>query len=94
MVLIKCIPYSSASQLTLPSAMKYLPLFLNSLLKKPIMRKIKSKFHPNIISNFIQQVVSLPLNLLIKLLYPRVYRLDDLVVEGDEEIAVILYKIE
>jgi hypothetical protein len=54
------------------------------------MRKIKTQFHPNIISYFIEQILTLPLNLMIKLLYPRFYRLDDLVVEGDDEIAVNL----
>lgn len=48
------------------------------------MRKIKNKFHPNVICHYIQQILTLPVNLMVKLLYPRVYRLDHLVIEDSE----------
>jgi hypothetical protein len=49
------------------------------------MRKIKNKIHPNIINHMINLIFTLPLNLLVKSLYPRVYRLDDLIHENEDE---------
>lgn len=70
--------YSKLEHFTLPSSLRYLPLYFNSFIKKPLMRKIKNKLHPNIISNFINLMLSSPLNITIKHLYPRLYRLDDM----------------
>jgi hypothetical protein len=70
---------------TIPSACRYIPLFLNSVYKKYLMRKIKNKFHPNLISSIINNAFSLPLNNLMKMLYPRLYRLDDINIENKDE---------
>ena len=65
-------------QLTLPSALRYFPLYVNSVFKKPLMRKIKINIHPNIIFNFIYEIFILPLKYTSKILYPRLYRIDNI----------------
>jgi hypothetical protein len=49
------------------------------------MRKIKNRFHPNIIASTINKIMTLPLNLMIKYLYPRLYRLDDILTDFSEK---------
>jgi len=80
--------------LTLPFAIRYMPLYFDSFIKKPLMRKIKNKIHPNIIAYFINSIFSLPLNRLIKMLYPRMYGIDHIKknlkkVKGKKEYMIV-----
>ena len=42
------------------------------------MRKIKNNIHPNTIYNFIYEIFILPLKYTSKILYPRLYRIDNI----------------
>ena len=50
---------------------------MNSLFKKPFMRRIKNKFHPNMIYNFLYEIKVLPLRFFSRILYPRLHRIDN-----------------
>lgn len=42
------------------------------------MRKIKNNIHPNFIFNFIYELFVLPLKYTSKILYPRLFRIDNI----------------
>jgi hypothetical protein len=82
-----------SDQFTLPYSLKYLPLYLNTFFKKPLMRKIKNKIHPNIIANFINLIFTMPLNITMKSLYPKFIRIDDITEETTSNLKNFNYNI-
>jgi hypothetical protein len=53
-----------------------------------MLRKAKQKTHPNVFAYILYLIQSLPLNLTLKYLYPRLYRVDDLVDDSDDPVPV------
>jgi hypothetical protein len=67
--------------LSIPSALSYFPMYLNSFIKKYPFRKQSSKYNFNLAYNWINFLISSPVNITVKTLFPRLYRVDDVVVE-------------
>lgn len=80
-----CSSTSDPGHLVIPSSIKFMLLYLCGFFKKPLLRKIKNKIHPNVIANVINLCFTVPLNIFIKMIYPKFYRLDDIKENYEEE---------
>jgi hypothetical protein len=74
----KCSDKSPVQQLILPASVKFIPLFLTSLLKKTFLRKNKDHVSSNLAMSQLIKIMRDPLGPFIKYLYPKFYRLDDI----------------
>lgn len=66
-------------QLILPVSLRYLPLYINSFIKKGILGKNRNSISSNLIIYLMGKFMRDPLYSTIKFLYPRFYRIDDVV---------------
>lgn len=73
----KCSEKSPMQQLILPASVKFISLYINSLLKKPVVRKVKD-CSINSIFCYILSFMRDPCYWTIKYLYPKFYRIDDI----------------
>lgn len=74
----------SLEYLSIPSALSYFPMYLNSFFKKYPFRKLNNKYNFNLAYDCLNFLISSPLNITIKTIYPRLYRLDNLVTSKNE----------
>lgn len=74
----KCSEKSPPQQLILPASVKFIPLFINSLFKKSLLRKIKEKINSNDIYSELIKFMREPTKNIIKYLNPKFYRIDDI----------------
>jgi hypothetical protein len=74
----KCSEKSPPQQLILPASVKYIPLFINSLFKKSLLRKLKEKINSNDIYSELIKFMREPTKNIIKNLNPKFYRIDDI----------------
>ena len=98
--LTKCSQRSLSSQIIFPDKIKYLPLYIHSLTKSPVLKLFKKGVSINQIISNIYTLYREPVYLTIKYLYPRIYRIDDITSEEqeivkrmkfDEEGTVLVY---
>lgn len=73
----KCSEKSPMQQLILPASVKFISLFLNSLMKKPLVRKVKD-CSINALFCYVLSFMRDPTYWTIKYLYPKFYRIDDI----------------
>lgn len=83
----KCSKSTPMQQLILPASVKYLPLLMTSFIKSPVIRKNKSGLSSNYIVSYINRLLREPTHLTIKSLYPRLYRVDD-ILEGQGKLGL------
>jgi len=83
----KCSEKSPPQQLILPASVKFIPLFINSLFKKSLLRKNKDKISSNDIFSEVIKFMREPTKNIIKYLNPKFYRIDDILEDQS-------YKIE
>jgi protein transport protein SEC24 len=74
----QCSKHTPVAQLILPASIKYFPLFLNSFIKKLILKKNKVGISANQIINQMSKFMREPLYHTIKSLYPKFFRIDDI----------------
>ena len=82
----KCSEKSPAQQLILPATVKFIPLFLNALLKKPVLRKNKDGTTTSEIYSIIHKLLREPTYLTLKYLNPKFYRVDDIMEDQSPKI--------
>jgi protein transport protein SEC24 len=75
---IQCSKQTPIAQLILPASIKYLPLYFNSFIKKPILKKNKINIPANHIISLMNKIMREPVYHTIKFLYPKFYRIDDI----------------
>ena len=66
-------------QLILPVSLRYLPLYINSFIKKGVLSKNRNMISSNQIIYLMSKFMRDPLYSTIKFLYPKFYRIDDIV---------------
>lgn len=81
----KCSEKSPIQQLILPASVKFIPLFLTSCFKKPALIRNKLGLSSNVIWNSVLKLMRDPTSLIIKYLYPKLYRLDDILENQDDK---------
>lgn len=74
----KCSQNSPMQQLILPASVKFIPLFLNSLMKKAVLRKNKEGLSTSIIYSQIHCLLRDPTYWTIKFVHPKFYKVDDI----------------
>ena len=67
-----------SSQLILPVSLRYLPLYLNSFIKKGILSKNNTNYPANQLIACMNKLMRDPLSKTIKYLYPQFYRIDNI----------------
>ena len=72
-------------QLILPLSVRYLPLYIDSFLKKGVLTTQKNSYSVNYVLSIIFKINRAPLYTILKLLYPKFYRIDDIINEEPEE---------
>lgn len=77
------------NQLVLPDNIKYLPLYINTLNKSLLLRKQKTGVSSNAIKDLINRIFSDPNYLVAKMMYPKLYRVDNMNGSQEEEIALM-----
>jgi len=82
----KCSEKSPMQQLILPASVKFIPLFLTSLMKKPILRKNKEGVFCSVVYSQIINLLRDPVYWTIKFLYPKFYRFDDILADQSHKI--------
>lgn len=82
----KCSENSPIQQLILPASVKFIPLYLTSLLKKNFLRKNKENVSINLAYSEIIKIMRDPLNLTIKYINPKFYRIDDILEDQSEKV--------
>jgi protein transport protein SEC24 len=75
---VQCSKHTPVAQLILPASIKYLPLYYNSFVKKPILKKNKINIPANHIISLMNKMMREPVYLTVKYLYPKFYRIDDI----------------
>ena len=68
-----------SSQLILPVSLRYLPLYLNSFIKKGILSKNNANFPANQLISCMCKLMRDPLSKTMKFLYPQFYRIDNII---------------
>jgi protein transport protein SEC24 len=74
----QCSKNTPVGQLILPASIKYYPIYLNSFIKKTLLRRNKSNISANTIVDLMNKIMHEPLYHTIKFLYPKFYRIDDI----------------
>lgn len=74
----KCSTETSKTQLVIPIKTRFYPLYMHSFLKKPPMLANKKNVGTNQVTASIDKMLRMPTYNLIKYIYPRLYRVDDL----------------
>jgi protein transport protein SEC24 len=74
----QCSKHTPVAQLILPASIKYLPLYLNSLIKKSLLKKIKKDVSFNSIIGLMNKLMREPIYHTCKFLYPKFFRIDDI----------------
>jgi hypothetical protein len=69
---------SPLQQLILPASVKFIPLFLTSLMKKPVLRQNKEGLSSSIVYSQLHSLLRDPAFLTIKFLNPKLYKVDDI----------------
>ena len=73
---------SPIQQLILPFSIRYLPLYINSFIKKGLLKEVnfkdKQNFDINKIISLRFKFMRIPIYTLLKFLYPKFYRIDDI----------------
>jgi len=82
----KCSEKSPMQQLILPASVKFIPLFLNALMKKAVLRKNKEGVFSSVIYHQIHCLLRDPVYWTIKFLHPKFYRVDDILKDQDEKV--------
>ena len=70
---------SPTGQLILPLSIRYLPLYIDSFLKKGALTQQKNAYSTNYILSIILKINRAPLYTVLKLLYPKFYRIEDII---------------
>ena len=66
-------------------SIRYLPLYIDSFLKKGVLTKQKNSYSVNYVLSIIFKINRAPLYTVLKLLYPKFYRIDDIINEEPTE---------
>lgn len=82
----KCSEKSPMQQLILPASVKFIPLFLQSLMKKPVLRKNKDGVSSSLIYSQIHCLLRDPVYWTIKFLHPKFYRIDDITLDQSNKV--------
>lgn len=82
----KCADKSPMQQLILPASVKFIPLYLTSLLKKSLLRKNKDKLSINETYSLLLKLMREPTKQTIKYLYPKFIRIDDILEDQSEKV--------
>ena len=69
---------TSPGQLILPLSIRYLPLYVDSFLKKGILKQHSNLTHINNIISLMFKLMRIPVYATLKFLYPKFYRIDDI----------------
>ena len=75
-------------QLILPVSVRYLPLYINTLIKRGIFSKNVGKFQQNQLEYTMLKLLRYPLENIIKYLYPKFYRIDNVETASINDIGV------
>lgn len=81
----KCSEKSPIQQLILPASVKFIPLFLTSCFKKPALIRNKQGLSSNAVFNSVLKLMREPTSLVIKYLYPKFYKIDDILESQDDK---------
>lgn len=82
----KCSDKSPIQQLILPASVKFIPLFLTSLMKKPVLRKNKDGVSSSLVYSQIHSLLRDPIFITIKFVYPKFYRIDDIALDQSHKV--------
>ncbi len=75
----QCSKSTPVGQLILPASIKYYPLYLNSFIKKPLLRRVKlNSTTANQVIALMNRLMRDPIYSCIKYLNPKFYRVDDI----------------
>jgi protein transport protein SEC24 len=75
---VNCSKSTPIGQLILPASIKYYPIYLNSFIKKSLLRRNKINIPANIIIDLMNRLMHESLQNTMKFLYPKLYRVDDI----------------
>ena len=82
----KCSDKAPMQQLILPASVKFIPLFLTSLLKKAVLRKNKDGVSLSLVYSQVISLLRDPVYWTIKYLYPKFYRIDDIIEDQSHKV--------
>jgi hypothetical protein len=82
----KCSDKAPLQQLILPASVKFIPLFLTSLTKKPVLRKNKEGVSSSVVYSQVHSLLRDPLFLTIKFLNPKFYKVDDITLDQSSKV--------
>lgn len=82
----KCSEKAPMQQLILPASVKFIPLFLTSLLKKAVLRKNKDGVSTSLVYSQAISLLRDPVYWTIKFLYPKFYRMDDIIEDQSHKV--------
>ena len=89
---VNCAGNSSPTQLILPDALKMLPCYLNSLLKSPACKLLDTRnaqrYNVDEKYYWIYKIVSGSLNDLVRISYPRVFKISDVLTDVSSFILI------